>query len=74
MTEQERQYIMELYWSINYTIHPLLMIIQLQYGKEFDIEKGCLIDGEYIQPGEEPNCGCTSEAIIPGLGTIGHYE
>ena len=35
MTDQERQYIMELYWSINHTVHPLLMFIQLQYGKAF---------------------------------------
>ena len=25
-------------------------------GKEFDIRKGCYIDGEYIQPKEKPNC------------------
>lgn len=34
-------------------------------GKEYDIAKGCLIDGEYIQPGEEPNCRCTSRPILP---------
>lgn len=33
--------------------------------KEFDIEKGCLIDGKYIQPGEEINCRCTSESVLP---------
>lgn len=43
------------------------------HGKEFDIEKGCLIDGEYIHPGELIHCGCTSEAIIPGLEVIGNY-
>lgn len=36
-------------------------------GKTFDISKGMLIDGEYIMPGELPNCRCTWEAIIPGL-------
>lgn len=33
-------------------------------GKEFDIEKGMLIDGEYIQAGEKIQCGCTSRSII----------
>lgn len=36
-------------------------------GKIYDIEKGCLIDGEYIWPGELPNCRCTAQSIIPGL-------
>ena len=44
------------------------------HGKRFDIAKGCLIDGEYIQPGELIHCGCTSEAIIPGLEVMGNYE
>lgn len=34
-------------------------------GKEFDIAQGCLIDGEYIQPGEKINCRCTSRIILP---------
>lgn len=33
-------------------------------GKEFDVEKGMLIDGEYILPGEKINCGCTSRSVI----------
>lgn len=33
-------------------------------GKMFDIDKGMLIDGEYILPGFLINCGCTSRAII----------
>jgi uncharacterized protein with gpF-like domain len=36
-------------------------------GKEFDIEQGMYIDGEWIQPGELINCGCTSRAVIPGF-------
>lgn len=35
--------------------------------KRYDIAKGCEIDGEYIMPGELPNCRCTSRAIIPGF-------
>lgn len=35
--------------------------------KRYDVRKGCLIDGEYIMPGQLPNCRCTSRAIIPGL-------
>ncbi len=34
-------------------------------GKEYDIDKGCLIGGEYIQPGEMINCRCTSRPILP---------
>ena len=33
-------------------------------GKEYDIERGCLISGEYIFPGQEINCRCTSRPII----------
>ena len=36
-------------------------------GKEYDIEKGCLIDGEYILPGELPNCRCYSTVVIPDI-------
>ncbi|WP_433847108.1 phage head morphogenesis protein [Acinetobacter proteolyticus] len=36
-------------------------------GKEFDIEQGMYIDGEWIQPGELINCRCTSRAVIPGF-------
>jgi len=34
-------------------------------GKEFDVAKGCYIDGEYIQPGEKVSCRCSSRAILP---------
>lgn len=34
-------------------------------GKRYEIAKGCLIDGEYVQPGEEINCRCTSRPILP---------
>ncbi len=37
-------------------------------GKRYKIAEGCLISGEYIQPGEKINCRCTSRAIIPALG------
>lgn len=39
-------------------------------GKEkrrFLLAKGCLIDGKYILPGEEPGCKCGWRAVIPGL-------
>ncbi|WP_196493301.1 phage minor head protein [Burkholderia territorii] len=35
-------------------------------GKLYDVAKGCLIDGEYIWPGQLPNCRCTGQAVIPG--------
>jgi uncharacterized protein with gpF-like domain len=31
----------------------------------FRLDKGCLIDGEYIMPGELINCGCTWKPRIP---------
>lgn len=34
-------------------------------GKTFDITKGAYIDGEHIQPGEKPNCRCTSALVLP---------
>lgn len=37
-------------------------------GKErrrFSLAKGCLIDGEYIMPGQLPNCGCTWKPVLP---------
>jgi len=34
-------------------------------GKEYNIAKGCLISGEYTQPGELINCRCTSRPILP---------
>lgn len=34
-------------------------------GKRYKIAEGCLIDGEYIQPGEEINCRCTSRPVLP---------
>ena len=36
-------------------------------GKGYDVDEGCLIDGEYIMPGELPNCRCISRSIIPGF-------
>lgn len=34
-------------------------------GKEYEIAKGMLIDGEYIQPGYLINCRCTSKSVLP---------
>lgn len=34
-------------------------------GKEFKIADGCLIDGEYLHPGEKINCRCTSRPVLP---------
>lgn len=35
-------------------------------GRRYLIAEGCQISGEYIQPGELPNCHCRAEFIIPG--------
>lgn len=34
-------------------------------GKRYKIVKGCLIDGKYINPGEEPGCRCVSKSVLP---------
>lgn len=35
------------------------------HGKRYKIAEGCLISGEYIQPGELINCRCTSKSVLP---------
>lgn len=35
-------------------------------GRLYEVDKGCLIDGEYIRPGELINCRCTCRSVIPG--------
>lgn len=42
-------------------------------GKRYDVRKGLLIDGKYIFPGQEINCGCTSMAVLP-WESQGHIE
>ena len=36
-------------------------------GKEFDLDKGLPIGdkGQYVLPGQEPNCGCTWKPVLP---------
>lgn len=36
-------------------------------GQEFDLDKGLPIGdkGQYVLPGEEPNCGCTWKPVLP---------
>lgn len=34
-------------------------------GKKYKVAEGCLISGEYIQPGELINCRCVSRAVLP---------
>jgi SPP1 gp7 family putative phage head morphogenesis protein len=36
-------------------------------GEVYDVEKGMFIDGEWIFPGQEINCRCTSQPIIKGF-------
>jgi len=36
-------------------------------GKPFDLDKGMLIDGEWLLPGVAINCRCTSRAVIQGF-------
>lgn len=34
-------------------------------GKRYKIAEGCKISGQFIQPGEEINCRCTSRPVLP---------
>lgn len=36
-------------------------------GKRFELSKGLYLDGKWTLPGEEINCRCTYQAIIPGF-------
>lgn len=36
-------------------------------GQIYETAVGCLIDGKYIMPGEEINCRCQAQAVIPGF-------
>ena len=36
-------------------------------GKRYEIAKGMFLDGVWTWPGREPNCGCVSRSVIPGL-------
>lgn len=36
-------------------------------GQIYETAIGCLIDGKYIMPGEEINCRCQAQAVIPGF-------
>lgn len=33
--------------------------------RKFDVRQGCLIEGEYILPGQKINCRCSSKTILP---------
>lgn len=35
--------------------------------RRYKIAEGCLIDGEYVLPGELINCRCVSRIVLPGL-------
>lgn len=36
-------------------------------GERFDIRKGLYLDGDWVKPGELPNCRCTWSPVIPGI-------
>lgn len=68
-SEVDRQRKMEL--GLNYAIwrhsnipqEPRISHLHAD-GKEFDVRKGCYIDGEYIQPAQKINCNCFSQTIL----------
>ena len=47
-------------------VHPRKSHVEAD-GTIYDVTVGCLIDGEYIMPGEKINCRCTSSVVIPGI-------
>ncbi len=47
-------------------VHPRESHVKAS-GTIYETEKGCLIDGEYIMPGEKINCRCQARAVIPGF-------
>ena len=47
-------------------VHPRPSHVKAS-GTIYDVAEGCLIDNEYIQPGELINCRCVSRAVIPGF-------
>lgn len=47
-------------------VHPRPSHVEAS-GRVYDTTKGCLIDGKFIFPGEEINCRCVSESVIPGF-------
>lgn len=36
-------------------------------GKEFDLDKGLFLEGEWVLPGQAPRCRCTWSPVIPGF-------
>ncbi len=36
-------------------------------GKAFQLDKGMYLDGKWVMPGEEINCRCTWQPIVPGF-------
>lgn len=36
-------------------------------GKVFDLETGLLINGRYVLPGQEINCGCSFRPVLPSI-------
>ena len=36
-------------------------------GKRYKLAKGAYLEGKWVWPGTEPNCRCTSRAVIPGF-------
>ncbi len=46
--------------------HPRVSHLEAD-GKEFDLQKGMFIDGEWIMPGEKINCRCVWRPVIPGF-------
>lgn len=36
-------------------------------GQRFELAKGMYLDGKWVMPGEEINCRCTWQPVIPGL-------
>jgi SPP1 gp7 family putative phage head morphogenesis protein len=54
-------------WKHSYAgKHPRASHVQAD-GERFELAKGMYLDGKWVMPGEEINCRCTWNPVIPGL-------
>lgn len=66
-TRQDELGITHARWKHSHAgIHPRPSHVAAD-GKIYPIAKGMYLDGKWVLPGEEINCRCCSESVIPGL-------
>lgn len=43
-------------------------------GTVYNVSQGCFISGQYIQPGELINCGCSSRIVLPAGNQLKQFD